>query len=272
MPTTRPIEQSNMFFPAQAGDLKISVQPGSIFLNGVAVVTTAVTNFTLAANVTTSIYADLTTGAVTSSTSGFPLSCYPIASVVTGASSITPLTGFTDVRPSILAPSMPLVGFTTLSSTTTAVIPMAGTFNQLVGWARITFYGGADIISLRFGNGSTIDSGNNYNYRWASQAAGATLWTNPIDSTADGNNSLIKMAAQAVTISRELTFSISNTSNKTKVMQMQAATETAGTSTLPSLDIGQGQWFNTAGQIGCFQALTAGGNTFGGSIAFYGSK
>jgi hypothetical protein len=271
MPTTRPIEQSNMFFPAQTGDLQITVFPGSIFLNGVAVVTTANTTFNLAKNVTTSIYADLTTGASTSATTGFPLACYPIASVVTGASAINALSGFTDVRPSILYSGMPLVGFVTLSSTTTAVIPVAGTFNQLVGWGRVTFYGSSDTISIRFGNGTTIDSGSNYNYRWATQAAGGTTFANR-DSTADSNNSLIKMAAQDTTISREINFSISNTSNKTKQMQMQAATETAGTSTLPSLDIGQGQWFNTAGQIGCFQVLTAGGATFGGSIAMYGSK
>lgn len=271
MPTTRPIEQTNMFFPAQTGDLQIAVFPGSLFLNGVAVVTTAVTTFNLSRNVTTSIYADLTTGAVTSATTGFPLSCYPIASVVTGASTITPLTGFTDVRPSILQASMPIVGFATLSSTTTAVTSMFGTFNQIVGWARVTFYGSSDTLSFRFGNGSTIDTGNNYNYRWATQAAGGTTFANR-DSTADSNNSLIKMAAQDTTLSREINFSISNTTNKVKQVQMQSATETAGTSTLPSMDIGQGQWFNTAGQIGCFQILTAGGATFGGSIAFYGSK
>lgn len=273
MSTTRPIEQSNMFFPAQTKDLQITVMPGSIFLNGVAVVTTAVTNFTLAANATTSIYADLTTGTLTSSTSGFPLSCYPICSVVTGASSVTPFTGFTDVRPSILYSGMPLVGFATLSSTTTAVTPMFGTFNQIVGWARVTFYGSSDTISVRFGTSATaVDSGNNYNYRWGTMAAGGSTWASSRDSTADSNNSLIKMAAQDTTLSREINFSISNTSNKTKEMQMQAATETAGTSTLPSLDLGQGQWFNTAGQIASFQVLTAGGATFGGSIAFYGSK
>lgn len=261
-----------MFFPAQTGDLQITVFPGSIFLNGVAVVTTAVTTFNLSKNVTTSIYADLTTGTLTSSTSGFPLSCYPICSVVTGASAITPGTGFTDVRPSILYSGMPLVGFATLSSTTTAVTPMYGTFNQLVGWGRVTFYGSSDTISIRFGTSSTaVDSGNNYNYRWCTQAAGGTTFANR-DSTADSNNSLIKMAAQDTTLSREITFSISNTSNKVKQMQLQAATETAGTSTLPSLDFGQGQWFNTTGQIASFQVLTAGGSTFGGSIAFYGSK
>lgn len=272
MPTTRPLEQSNMFFPAQTKDLQITVMPGSIFLNGVAVVTTAVTTFTLAANVTTSIYADLATGTLSSSTSGFPLSCYPICSVVTGANAIVPLTGFTDVRPSILHSGMPIVGFATFSSTATAVTPMYGTFNQIVGWARVTFYGGSDTLSFRFGNTATaVDSGSNYNYRWATQAAGGTTFANR-DSTADSNNTLIKMAAQDTTLSREITFSISNTSNKVKQVQMQSATETAGTSTLPSLDFGQGQWFNTAGQIGSFQILTAGGNTFGGSIAFYGSK
>lgn len=262
-----------MFFPAQTGDLQITVFPGSIFLNGVAVVTTAVTVFNLAKNVTTSIYADLSTGTLASATTGFPLACYPIASVVSGTSLIVPLTGFTDVRPSIVYSGMPLVGFATLSGTTTAVTPISGTFNQLIGWCRLTFYGTNDIVSLRFGNTATaVDSGNNYNYRWASQAAGATLWTNPVDSTADSNNSLIKLAPSAVTVGREITFSISNTSNKTKVVQMQNGTETAGISTLPSMDIGQGQWFNTLGQIGSFQAFPAGGATFGGSIAFYGSK
>jgi len=137
---------------------------------------------------------------------------------------------------------------------------------------RITFYGGSDTVAIRFGTtATTVDSGNNYNYRWATQAAAGTTFANR-DSTADSNNSLIKMAAQDTTLSREINFSISNTLNKTKQVTMQAATETAGVSTLPSLDIGQGQWFNTTAQITSFQVFPAGGNTFGGSIAIYGSK
>lgn len=272
MPTTRPIELTNMFFPAQTGDLQITVMPGSVFLNGVAVVTTAVTTLTLSKNVTTSIYADLTTGTLTSATTGFPLACYPIASVVTGASAITALSGFTDVRPSMMYSGMPLVGFAALSSTASAVSPIAGTFAQLVGWATVTFYGSSDTLSFRFGNTATaVDAGNNYNYRWGTQAAGGVTWANR-DSTADSNNSLIKMAAQDTTLSREINFSISNTANKTKEVQMQSATETAGIATLPSMDLGQGQWFNTLGKVGCFQIITAGGATFGGSCAIYGSK
>ena len=271
MPTNRPIEQTNMFFPAQTGDLEITVFPGSIFLNGVAVVTTANTKFTLSANVTTSIYADLTTGTLTSATTGFPLACYPVCSVVTGAKAITPLTGFTDVRPSVLYTGMPLIGFATFSGTATAVQPISGTFKQIIGWYDVTFYSVSDTLSLRLGNNLTIDTGNNYNYRWGTMAAGGTTWATR-DSTADSNNSLIKLAAQDTTLSREGALSISNNANKTKEVQMQAATETAGVATLPSIDLGQGQWFNTAGQVGCFQVVTAGGSTFGGSIALYGSK
>lgn len=272
MPTTRPIEPSTMFAPVQTGDLQIIVMPGSIFLNGVAVVTTNPTVFNLSANTTTSLYVDPTTGVVSSSTAGFPLACYPIATIVTGASAITPSSGFTDVRPHIMYSGMPLVGFATLSSTTTAVTPIAGTFNQLFALCRLTFYGGSDTIALRFGNTATaVDSGNNYNYRLTTQAAGGTTFANR-DSTADSNNSYIKIAAQDTTLSREIEMCISNTTNKTKVLVIQPATETAGISTLPAIDAGVGQWFNTLGQIKSFQAFPAGGNTFGGSIAFYGSK
>ena len=252
-----------------SGPLNIGINAGILCLNGTNT-TIGYTNVALTASATNNIYLDLSSGTVTATTSGFPNGSIPLAVVVTGQGSITSLT---DVRPDFFLNGMPLVGFATLSGTATAVTAISpSTFNQLVGWARVTFYGGSDTLSFRFGNTATaVDSGSNYNYRWATQAAGGTTFANR-DSTADSNNTLIKMAAQDTTLSREINFSISNTSNKAKMVQMQSATETAGVSTLPSLDIGQGQWFNTSGQIGCFQILTAGGNTFGGSIAFYGSK
>lgn len=259
----------NAFKAVPNGLLSVMVVPGTLYLNGTSI-TVAQTVVTLAINSTTSVYVNLAAGTVDSGTTGFPNGSYPIATVVTGAATITSIA---DARPAVWLSGMPLVGFATLSGTTTAVTPiLPSTYVQLIGWARITFYGTSDTLSIRFGNTATaVDSGNNYNYRWATQAAAGTTFANR-DSTADSNNSLIKMAAQDTTLSREINFSISNTSNKVKQMQMQSATETAGTSTLPSLDLGQGQWFNTAGQILSFQVLTAGGATFGGSIAFYGSK
>lgn len=270
MPTTRPMNSDNAFKAVPNGLLSVMVVPGTLYLNGTSV-TVAQSVVTLAANSTTSVYINLAAGTVDSGTIGFPNGSYPIATVVTGASTITSIA---DARPAVWLSGMPLVGFATLSGTTTAVVPiLPSTYVQLVGWARVTFYGSSDTISVRFGNTATaIDAGNNYNYRWGTMAAGGNTWSSSRDSTGDSNNSLIKMAAQDTTLSREINFSISNTSNKVKQMQMQAATETAGTSTLPSLDLGQGQWFNTTGQILSFQVLTAGGATFGGSIAFYGSK
>ena len=170
-------------------------------------------------------------------------------------------------------PALRLLVFQFFPGSTTPVTPVSGTFKQLVGWADVTFYSIADTLSIRYGNTATaVDSGNNYNYRWGTMAAGGSTWSSSRDSTAEANNSPIKMAAQDTTLGREITFSISNNAAKTKVMQLQSATETAGIATLPSLDLGQAQWFNTAGQIGCFQVRTAGGNNFGGSIAFYGSN
>lgn len=262
---------STSFSPitGSGGALNIGINAGILFLNGTRT-TVGYTNVSLAASATTNIYLDLATGTVSSTTSAFPNGSIPLAIAVTDAASITSLT---DVRPDFTLSGMPLVGFATLSGIATAVTPIVpSTYVQLVGWARITFYGSSDTLSFRFGNTATsVDSGNNYNYRWATQAAGGVTFANR-DSTADSNNSLIKMAAQDTTLSRQINFSISNTSNKVKQISIQAATETAGTSTLPSLDIGQGQWFNTAGQIGSFQMLTAGGATFGGSVAIYGSK
>lgn len=262
---------TNSFAPVggSVGPLTMTVLPGIVYLNGTQT-TIGITNVACAANTTTNIYLDLQAATIASTLLSFPNGSVPIATVVTNGTVITSLT---DVRPDIFISGPPLVGFATLSGIATAVTPiLPNTFNQLVGWARVTFYGSSDTLSFRFGNtASAVDSGNNYNYRWATQAAGGTTFANR-DSTADSNNSLIKMAAQDTTLSREINFSISNTSNKVKQVQMQSATETAGISTLPSLDIGQGQWFNTTGQIGCFQILTAGGATFGGSIAFYGSK
>jgi hypothetical protein len=246
------------------------VNPGNLFFSGVAS-TVALTSVTLTANATNSVYVDLQSGTVTSGTSGFPLASIPIATVVTDPTNITSIV---DNRPDLAYTGKPLVGFATLSGTTTAVIPMAtaGLFAELEFQCRITFYGGADIVSLRFGNGTTIDAGNNYNYRWITAAAGGTTFAGGVDATADSNNSLIKIAAQTATISRVIEGTITNTTNKNKVINMRATLDTAGIATLPAIDLGSGIWFNTAGSIGCFQALTAGGATFGGSIAIYGSK
>jgi len=131
---------------------------------------------------------------------------------------------------------LPLVGSAILSGIATNVTPIIpNTFTTLLGIARVTFYAVGDTISLQFGTSSSaVDTGNNYNWRYLAAAAGATTFTDTNGATTN----LIRLADSNTTLSRTITFSVSNTSNKTKLVSVQQLTETANVGTLPSLSIG----------------------------------
>lgn len=154
---------------------------------------------------------------------------------------------------SVIPTQLEFLGSTKLAnnaaSSTNITVPAR---EQLFIMINIVGYGGGgDVASLRF----NADSGNNYWDRHLTSATGATTFSN----TQNVSTSLIRVAGNSSTQSRRVTAYITNISTITKsvVFDVQTATNAAGTA--GTLDIGGGEWVNTANAITQIQLITAGG-------------
>lgn len=158
-------------------------------------------------------------------------------------------------------PGLDYLGSTTLggAAATTGAVTIAAR-DMLLIVVRVTGYGGGDIIGLRF-NG---DAGANYWDRHMHAAAGGTTWTN----TENASTTLIRLAGNNSTQARTIVVTISNRAATSKSCTIQTQTNTTSAATVGRIDIGGGQWFNTASQITSVELRTAGGNTMNAGTSF----
>ena len=88
---------SNAFVPQQIfPGLNITVNAGQIYLGGTGtIISVGTTTVNLTASATNYVYLDYGLSIITANTTGFPGSCYPIATAITNTTS---LVSFTDNR------------------------------------------------------------------------------------------------------------------------------------------------------------------------------
>ena len=96
----------------------------------------------------------------------------------------------------------------------------------------------------------------------------------PINAGIDfGASAQIVLGSTGITTGRSIICTISNVLANRKIVSINSAYEEAAQATLPLIQLGQGEWFNTAAQITSIDMRTNGGvNTLsiGSSIAIYG--
>ena len=132
---------------------------------------------------------------------------------------------------------------------------------------NVTGYSGSDIVSLRFNADATT---TNYRTRWITFSNVAVPINAGIDFGASGH---VVLGSTGITTGRSILCSISNFATTRKIVSILHAYEEAAQATIPLMQIGQGEWFNTAAQITSIDMRTNGGvNTLsiGSSIAIYG--
>lgn len=116
----------------------------------------------------------------------------------------------------------------------------------------IAGYSNNDIASLRF-NG---DTASNYWDRHITFAAGGATGTNVVNSATN----LIRLAGNAVQTARVVSCSIINILGITKSVGISHLQTNTASTTAGILDIGGGEWNNTAAQITSIEMRTAGGS------------
>lgn len=254
------ITPTNSFAPSLSvgdGTLTVTIGSGSIYIQGV-LTALPVTNVVCGANATTFIYMSLATRILTTSTSGFPVNCYPIATAVTTASKFSSLV---DNRPDAAYNGLEYLGFG-ITAAGTVTVPFE-TRDWVEARVRIRFYSIADIVSIQF-NG---DTANNYCSRAVTMPTGGTVWTNDIDLN---TTSAIRLAPTAITGNRSVSLWFGNVANKEKIVFVHPASTSGAVGTGLPIQLATGAWFNTAAQVNSITMFAIGGNNFGADIAIYG--
>ena len=148
-------------------------------------------------------------------------------------------------------------------ATTTGAITIEARDLLLVVY-RIVGYSAAGKASLRF----NADSAGNYWDRSLSSAQGATTFTN----TQTASTTLIRLARVSVTTGRVGYAIIANKLATSKLVKFMTDTSTAAAATVGTVELGAGEWINTAAQITSIEMLLpAAGNLLAGTgFSVYG--
>lgn len=250
----------SQFAPYINSGFVVNVSPGSVYFNGTAVTISGVTSITCAANTTTYIFVDGGTRAITSNTTGFPVSSFPIAIATTGNDRVNTLL---DNRPDLIGNGKEFLGSASMSLNSTITFPARDVIEcDLI----INGYGGGgDIAALQF----NADTGNNYVSRAVKMATGGTTWANTIDAN---TTNMIRCASTSTTLNRTIKFLFNNTAAKNKEISFISGTLPATVGTGIDIDLVFGAWFNNTAQVTSITLTTVGGGTVSGVIYVYGKN
>lgn len=128
---------------------------------------------------------------------------------------------------------------------------------------NITNYGGGgDIASFRFNADATA---GNYHARHINFSNAATPVLTSNNFTTGGN---IQLGPTAITVGRRVQVSCSNVSSSRKICIIRQQEEAAAQATLAQMELGYGEWFNTAAQITSIEMRTNAGQTMGIASSF----
>jgi hypothetical protein len=168
------------------------------------------------------------------------------------------------------------LGSTTMAATaaTSATITFsARTYIRFIVW--VAGYSGSDIVSLRFGTGAGVDTGQNYSDRNVHMATGSAsfTWTecsatpNTASCGTATNRVRMRLASNAITLARLVTVDCINLSTTAKACKIDQMSSSASAATPSVFGNGSGVWANTAAQMTQVQMhANAGTNLNAGSF------
>lgn len=167
----------------------------------------------------------------------------PVISLVTGAGYVR-----------VAALRMPA------SDVSSAILNWTDPYEQLLIYVAVPFYAGADVASLRFGNGNfQVDSAANYQSRTISCAAGGVTLTD----APQASDTMIRLGV-ATNLGRSGWIHIINFSNRNKVLKAAIAIGTTDVTTVAAAHVSvEGMWANTTDFIKSCQFVLPGAGKLG---------
>ena len=159
--------------------------------------------------------------------------------------------------------------------TATVTISSTAPRDVLLIVVRVTGYAANDIAAIRFGTDTAaIDAGANYWHRHLVVASASATFVNCEVASATrifvANNPAA--CGTGVQQQRSVIFECTNLATRSKACTITSMTSTGAAATVGIIDIGAGEWVNTASQIGKIELRTNGANNMniGSGFAVFG--
>lgn len=139
-------------------------------------------------------------------------------------------------------------------------------YEQLLIYIAIPFYAGADVASLRFGNGNfAVDLGTNYQSRTVTLGAGTVT---PLVDAPQTSDTMIRLGI-ATANGRSGWVHITNFQTRNKVIKAAIAIGTTDATAVPDAHISvEGMWANTTDFIKSCQLVLPGAGKMGAGSQF----
>jgi len=139
-------------------------------------------------------------------------------------------------------------------------------YEQLLIYVAVPFYAGADLASLRFGNGNfVIDSGTNYQSRTVTLAAGTVT---PLIDAPQTSDTMFRLGI-ATANGRSGWIHVTNFSNRNKVIKAAITIGTTDATSVADAHLSvEGMWANTTDFIKSCQFVLPGAGKLGTGSQF----
>lgn len=152
------------------------------------------------------------------------------------------------------------------SATSSLIANWTDPYEQLLIYVAIPFYAGADVGSLRFGNGNfVVDSGTNYQSRTVTLGAGTVT---PLVDAPQTSDTMIRLGI-ATANGRSGWVHVTNFQTRNKVVKATIAIGTTDATTVADAHVSvEGMWANTTDFIKSVQFVLPGAGKLGTGSQF----
>lgn len=152
------------------------------------------------------------------------------------------------------------------SAASSAMLNWSDPYEQLIIEIAVPFYAGADVASLRFGNGNfLVDAGTNYQSRTVTLGAGTVT---PLVDAPQTSDTMFRLGI-ATANGRKATIKITNFQTRNKVLKADVSIGTTDATSVADAHVSvEGMWANTNDFIKSCQLVLPGAGKMGTGTQF----